>query len=163
MVCLKAQKVSLVDKQLYYQLVSRAEQSMNGKGRKFFAFLQHFETIYNFMKQEDFLQKYIDDFLLFLINNFYWIWDRLNPVEREEFFFKLNSLLLSLNSETIELFIKDEIKWDSIRLEQIYKGNFKQYKRTMRKFKTRTGILLRAYDYLNENGLTKTVKRALCL
>ena len=113
------------------------------------------------MEQEDYIKNYSDDFLIFIMNNFYWLWDRLNRAEREEFFFELNTLLTTLNSREIETFIKDAIRWDSIRLEQLHKGDFKQYKRTMIKFKTRTGIFLRAFDYLNENGFTKTVKRIL--
>ena len=46
MVTLKAKRISFVDISLYYHRVSRAEQTMSGKGRKFFAFLQHFKTIY---------------------------------------------------------------------------------------------------------------------
>ncbi|MCK5201509.1 MAG: glycosyltransferase [Spirochaetales bacterium] len=161
MVTLKAKSISFVDRPLYYHRVSRAEQTMNGKGRKFFAFIQHIKTIYQYLEKEDYIQKYPDDFLIFIINNFYWIWDRLNRVEREEFFFELNTFLKVVAAESIEKFIKEAVGWDSIRLEQLYKGNFKQYKRTMIKFKTRTGIFLRAFDYLNENGLTKTVKRIL--
>lgn len=161
MVTLKAEKISYIDQVLYHHRVFRVEQTMHGKGEKFLAFNAHFQTIFQFLRKEQYLDEYGMPFLTFMLDNFYWIWDRLTSRQRETFFLELNPLLHQIDPAIIKRYLQSEIKWNIIRLEAVYSGNFQLYKRIMFKFKSPFGFLPRTVDFFREQGILKTLKRII--
>jgi glycosyltransferase involved in cell wall biosynthesis len=159
MVTLKAERASYIDTPLYYHRISRPEQTMSGIGKKYFAFLAHGTIIYEFMKKEGLLDHHIRDYFLFIINNFFWVWDRLNPIQRKKFFQSLHESLITTDAHALEEFIHNAEHIDGIRIKAIYNGNFKAYAFIMFKCKTKFGGILRGVDYLLNHTPLEFIKK----
>lgn len=96
---LAARRVILVDKPLYYHRLFRTGQSMEGGGTKFLAFIAHFGFMADFITSRGLWDQHGIDFIIMMLNNAYWVWDRLDRKERKAFFLDCNRLLHAHPSE----------------------------------------------------------------
>jgi glycosyltransferase involved in cell wall biosynthesis len=159
MVTLKAQRAAYIDMPLYVHRISRPDQTMSGKGEKYFAFITHGITIYRYMEKEGFLDDHIHDYFLFIIHNFFWVWDRLNNRQRKEFFTTLHRFMRKVDREKVNAFLNNEYIMDTVRVESIYNGNYKAYASFMVKCKSKFGFILRGMDYLKTYGIMRFIQK----
>lgn len=153
MVTLKADKISYIDKPLYYHRIFREEQTMFGKGDRFMAFIEHNKTMYNFLVENNWLSRYGREYILYVSDNFFWVWDRLNRSNRRMFFDSLRNMFKGIPDDVICNFFEVEDFFNRLRLKLILNNHFMAYKDLMFTYKNPLGIFKRNIHFIREHGI----------
>jgi glycosyltransferase involved in cell wall biosynthesis len=150
---LSAQSAALVDRVLYTHRVSRPNQTMSGSGPKFFAFIEHYRRILDFLFMRELFDKFKDEYISLILDNYFWVWDKLNPQLRRLFFSDLRVTLDRIPNRNVQHFISTQSFFNSLRLQFIVSGDFYKYERLTTGYKKNHTYLSRACFLLREYGV----------